>query len=60
MAERFIKNEEMFSLPALEHALVMYVTSDARETFSKSFDIAKIPVSWIRATHIIAMVVDAN
>ncbi|KAI1851911.1 hypothetical protein JX266_002764 [Neoarthrinium moseri] len=44
MAERFIKNENMFSLPYFEHQLVMYVTSDDKDVFQSSFDISKIPV----------------
>jgi coatomer protein complex subunit gamma len=34
----------MFSLPVLEHQLVMYVTSDGKETFSTPFDLSKIPI----------------
>lgn len=34
----------MFSLPVLEHQLVMYVTADARDTFSKAFDFSNIPI----------------
>ncbi|KAK7972775.1 coatomer subunit gamma-2 [Apiospora saccharicola] len=44
LAERFIKNENMFSLPYFEHQLVMYVTSDDKSTFDSAFDISKIPV----------------
>jgi coatomer subunit gamma len=36
--------ESMFSLPFFEHQLVMYVTSDDKETFNAPFDISKIPV----------------
>ncbi|KAF7535956.1 hypothetical protein G7054_g4957 [Neopestalotiopsis clavispora] len=43
-AARFIKNENMFSLPYFEHQLVMYVTSDDKSTFDTSFDISSIPV----------------
>ncbi|KAI4593485.1 hypothetical protein LQW54_003590 [Pestalotiopsis sp. IQ-011] len=43
-AARFIKNENMFSLPYFEHQLVMYVTSDDKSTFDASFDISSIPV----------------
>ncbi|KAK9777329.1 putative Adaptin N terminal region-domain-containing protein [Seiridium cardinale] len=43
-AERFIKNENMFSLPYFEHQLVMYVTSDDKSTFDASFDISSIPI----------------
>ncbi len=34
----------MFSLPVLEHQLVMYVTADDKNTFSTPFDLSKIPV----------------
>jgi coatomer protein complex subunit gamma len=34
----------MFSLPVLEHQLVMYVTSDGKEAFSAPFDLSKIPI----------------
>lgn len=34
----------MFSLPVLEHQLVMYVTSEGRDTFSKPFDLSSVPV----------------
>ncbi|ORY67699.1 coatomer subunit gamma-2 [Pseudomassariella vexata] len=44
MAERFIKSETMFSLPYFEHQLVMYVTSDDKDSFDSPFDINKIPV----------------
>ncbi|TPX14452.1 uncharacterized protein E0L32_005416 [Thyridium curvatum] len=44
MAQRFVKNDSMFSLPYFEHQLVMYVTSDDKSTFASSFDISKIPV----------------
>ncbi|OTA62860.1 Coatomer, gamma subunit [Hypoxylon sp. EC38] len=44
LGERFIKNENMFSLPYFEHQLVMYVTSDDKSTFEKPFDISQIPV----------------
>ncbi|RYP63346.1 hypothetical protein DL770_009404 [Monosporascus sp. CRB-9-2] len=44
MGERFIKNENMFSLPYFEHQLVTYVTSDDKSVFSTPFDISKIPV----------------
>ncbi|KAI1322641.1 adaptin N terminal region-domain-containing protein [Xylariaceae sp. FL0255] len=44
MGERFIKNENMFSLPYFEHQLVMYVTSDDKSAFEIPFDISKIPV----------------
>lgn len=36
--------DSMFSLPVLEHQLVMYVTDNSRETFSTPFDLSKIPV----------------
>ena len=44
VAERFIKNESMFSLSMFEHQLVMYVTSDNKNIFSKAFDLSTIPV----------------
>ncbi|KAI0839550.1 Coatomer, gamma subunit [Hypoxylon sp. FL0890] len=44
LGERFIKNENMFSLPYFEHQLVMYVTSDDKSNFEKPFDISQIPV----------------
>ncbi|KAI5860754.1 Coatomer, gamma subunit [Durotheca rogersii] len=44
LGERFIKNENMFSLPYFEHQLVMYVTSDDKSAFETPFDISKIPV----------------
>lgn len=44
MAERFIKNDSMFSLSTFEHQLVMYVTSDDKNVFSKAFDLSTIPV----------------
>lgn len=34
----------MFSLPVLEHQLVMYVTDDSKETFATPFDLSKVPV----------------
>ncbi|KAK1782781.1 coatomer, gamma subunit [Copromyces sp. CBS 386.78] len=44
LANRFVKNDSMFSLPFFEHQLVTYVTSDDRSTFEVPFDISKIPV----------------
>ncbi|QPH17777.1 hypothetical protein C2857_002666 [Epichloe festucae Fl1] len=44
MAENFVKNESMFSLPVFEHQLVMYVTSDDHASFNDPFDISSIPV----------------
>ncbi|KAL2209207.1 coatomer subunit gamma-2 [Sarocladium strictum] len=44
MAQNFVKNESMFSLPYFEHQLVMYVTSDDQSTWQSPFDISKIPV----------------
>lgn len=44
MATRFIRNDSMFSLPVLEHQLVMYVTADGRDTFEQPFDLSKVPV----------------
>ncbi|KAK6603997.1 hypothetical protein H4I95_05900 [Botrytis cinerea] len=43
-ADRFIKNENTFALPYLEHQLVMYVTADDKSTFDDPFDIASVPV----------------
>jgi len=43
-ANRFIRNDSMFSLPVLEHQLVMYVMSDGKDTFSAPFDLSKIPI----------------
>ncbi|KAF4548590.1 Adaptin N terminal region-containing protein 4 [Elsinoe fawcettii] len=44
IANKFIKNDSMFSLPVLEHQLVMYVTADAASAFSKPFDLSSVPV----------------
>ncbi|KAL3955003.1 hypothetical protein ACCO45_010566 [Purpureocillium lilacinum] len=44
MARNFVKNDNMFSLPAFEHQLVMYVTSDDKSAFDDPFDITNIPV----------------
>ncbi|KAI9708803.1 MAG: coatomer subunit gamma [Bogoriella megaspora] len=44
MSTKFVRNDSMFSLPTLEHQLVMYVTSDDRDTFSKAFDLSAVPV----------------
>ncbi|EGO51763.1 hypothetical protein NEUTE1DRAFT_70784 [Neurospora tetrasperma FGSC 2508] len=44
LANRFVKNDSMFSLSFFEHQLVTYVTSDDRSTFEAPFDISKIPV----------------
>ncbi|KAK4693618.1 coatomer subunit gamma, partial [Lecanoromycetidae sp. Uapishka_2] len=44
MANRFIKNDSMFSLSTFEHQLVMYVTADDKATFATAFDINSIPV----------------
>ncbi|OAQ68640.1 coatomer subunit gamma [Pochonia chlamydosporia 170] len=44
LAQNFVKNDSMFSLPVFEHQLVMYVTSDDKEAFADPFDISKIPV----------------
>ncbi|KAL0261621.1 coatomer subunit gamma [Diplodia seriata] len=43
-AHKFIRNDSMFSLPTLEHQLVMYVTADDKDTFSQPFDLSKVPV----------------
>ncbi|KAL9586730.1 MAG: hypothetical protein Q9203_003769 [Teloschistes exilis] len=44
MANRFIKNESMFSLSTFEHQLVMYVTANDKATFATAFDMSKIPI----------------
>ncbi|KAL9063809.1 MAG: hypothetical protein Q9157_008077 [Trypethelium eluteriae] len=44
MSSKFVRNDSMFSLPVLEHQLVMYVTSDDKDTFGTAFDLSKIPV----------------
>ena len=44
VTERFVKNDSMFSLAAFEHKLVMYVTSDDKQVFSKAFDLSSVPV----------------
>jgi len=44
LADRFIKNESMFTLPYFEHQLVMYVTAEDKSTFDTPFDISSIPV----------------
>ncbi|OAP64025.1 hypothetical protein AYL99_03252 [Fonsecaea erecta] len=44
IADRFIKNDSMFSLSTFEHKLVMYVTSDNKSVFAKAFDINSVPV----------------
>lgn len=44
LANRFVRNDSMFSLPTLEHQLVMYVTADDRGIFDKPFDLGNVPV----------------
>ncbi|KAL2223151.1 putative coatomer subunit gamma [Thermoascus aurantiacus ATCC 26904] len=44
MAQRFIKNDSMYSLSTFEHQLVMYVTATDKETFATPFDVSSIPV----------------
>ncbi|KAL8296350.1 hypothetical protein RB597_005770 [Gaeumannomyces tritici] len=44
LAEKFVKNDSMYSLSYFEHQLVMYVTSDDKSTFSTPFDMSNIPV----------------
>jgi coatomer subunit gamma len=44
IAERFIKNDSMYSLSTFEHKLVMYVTSTDKSTFSTAFDVSSVPV----------------
>jgi coatomer protein complex subunit gamma len=43
VAEKFIKNESLYSLPVFEHQLIMYVTGD-QATFSTPFDVGSVPV----------------
>jgi coatomer protein complex subunit gamma len=43
VAISFVRNDSMYSLPALEHQLALYVSSDSRDTFETAFDISKIP-----------------
>lgn len=43
VAQRFIGNESLFSLPVFEHQLIMYVTGDP-STFAKSFDLGSVPI----------------
>ncbi|KAL7276484.1 coatomer subunit gamma [Rhizina undulata] len=43
IAEKFIKNENTYSLPIFEHQLIMYVTGEA-STFSTPFDLSSIPI----------------
>ncbi|CAF9939702.1 MAG: coatomer subunit gamma [Heterodermia speciosa] len=44
LANRFIKNDSMFSLSTFEHQLVMYVTADDEATFATAFDMSSVPV----------------
>ncbi|KAG9968557.1 Coatomer, gamma subunit, partial [Aureobasidium melanogenum] len=44
MASKFVRNDSMFSLPVLEHQLVMYVTADSSAAFSQPFDLGSVPV----------------
>ena len=44
VAERFVKNDSMYSLSTFEHKLVMYVMSDDKQAFSKAFDLSTVPV----------------
>ncbi|KAF1344776.1 adaptin N terminal region-domain-containing protein [Delphinella strobiligena] len=43
LASKFVRNDSMFSLPILEHQLVMYVTGD-KDAFSTPFDLSAVPV----------------
>ncbi|KAJ5751728.1 coatomer subunit gamma [Penicillium odoratum] len=43
-ASAFIKNDSMYSLSTFEHQLVMYVTSNDKQTFAAAFDVASVPV----------------
>ncbi|RMZ74837.1 hypothetical protein DV737_g5692, partial [Chaetothyriales sp. CBS 132003] len=40
IAQRFVKNDSMFSLSTFEHELVMYVTSTNKATFATAFDVS--------------------
>ncbi|KAF2757353.1 putative coatomer subunit gamma [Pseudovirgaria hyperparasitica] len=44
LAESFVRNDSMFSLPTLEHQLVMYVTAEGKDNFENPFDLSKVPV----------------
>jgi coatomer protein complex subunit gamma len=47
MFERLVlicHSDSMFSLPVLEHQLVMYVTADSSAAFSQPFDLSSVPV----------------
>ncbi|MCJ1410527.1 coatomer subunit gamma [Ptychographa xylographoides] len=44
MANRFVKNDSMFSLATFEHQLVMYVTADDKSVFSTAFDMGSVPI----------------
>ncbi|KAL9086720.1 MAG: hypothetical protein Q9159_004015 [Coniocarpon cinnabarinum] len=44
VATRFVRNDSMFSLPVLEHQLVMYVTNEEQEKFATPFDLSNVPV----------------
>ncbi|KAI9749743.1 MAG: coatomer subunit gamma [Lichina confinis] len=44
MALQFISHDKMYSLPAFEHQLVMYVTANSKETFEDPFDLSGVPV----------------
>ena len=43
IADRFVKNDSVFSLSTFEHKLVMYVTSTDKATFSTAFDVSSVP-----------------
>lgn len=36
--------DSMFSLPVLEHQLIMYITSDGKDSFVSPFDLSKVPI----------------
>ncbi|KAI9799327.1 MAG: hypothetical protein M1825_004820 [Sarcosagium campestre] len=44
IADQFVKNDSMYSLPIFEHQLVMYVTASDVKTFAAPFDLSSIPV----------------
>ncbi|KAK5148760.1 hypothetical protein LTR04_000548, partial [Oleoguttula sp. CCFEE 6159] len=44
MANKFIRNDSMFSLPVLERQLVMYVTAESLSTFANPFDLSSVPI----------------
>ncbi|KAF8542222.1 putative coatomer subunit gamma [Trichophaea hybrida] len=43
VAQKFIKNDTLYSLPVFEHQLIMYITGD-QSKFSKAFDLGSVPI----------------